>query len=149
MEMKNKFVNHARNVWERAIYYLPREDQFWFKYAYMEELIGDYLQARYVFTRWMDWCPGEKAWMAFIKFEERMGEPQNAKNILYRYLEAYPHLDTYLKVAKFEFRNRNRDAARKTYERVVTELGADAISESYFLDFAKFEIKQREYDRAR
>jgi len=24
MEMKNKFVNHARNVWERAIYYLPR-----------------------------------------------------------------------------------------------------------------------------
>lgn len=35
MEMKNKFVNHARNVWERAVYYLPREDQFWFKYAYM------------------------------------------------------------------------------------------------------------------
>ncbi len=40
--MKNKFINHARNVWERAIYYLPREDQFWFKYAYMEEVIGDF-----------------------------------------------------------------------------------------------------------
>ena len=49
MEMKNKFINHARNVWERAIYYLPREDQFWFKYAYMEELIGEYVRARDVF----------------------------------------------------------------------------------------------------
>lgn len=84
--MKNKFINHARNVWERAIYYLPREDQFWFKYAYMEELIGDYLKAREVFERWMEWCPGEKAWLAYIKFEERMAEPQNAKKILYRYL---------------------------------------------------------------
>ena len=68
MEMKNKFVNHARNVWERAVYYLPREDQFWFKYAYMEELIGEYTKSRDVFTRWMEWGPGEKAWMSFIKF---------------------------------------------------------------------------------
>lgn len=86
MEMKNKFINHARNVWERATHYLPREDQFWFKYAYMEELIGEYAKARDVFTRWMDWVPGEKAWMSFIKFEERMGEPQRAKNVLYKYL---------------------------------------------------------------
>mgnify|MGYP002386184042 CR=1 FL=1 len=88
MEMKNKFVNHARNVWERAVYYLPREDQFWFKYAYMEELIGEYVKARGVFARWMEWGPGEKAWMAYLRFEERMGEPVRAKQVLYGYLEA-------------------------------------------------------------
>lgn len=106
--MKNKFVNHARNVWERAVYYLPREDQFWFKYAYMEELLGEYVKARAVFTRWMEWGPGEKAWMAFLKFEERMAEPQRAKDVLYRYLEAHPILESYLKVAKFELKNREK-----------------------------------------
>ncbi len=29
MEMRGKFVNHARNVWDRACTLLPRMDQFW------------------------------------------------------------------------------------------------------------------------
>lgn len=29
MEMRGKFVNHARNVWDRACTLLPRLDQFW------------------------------------------------------------------------------------------------------------------------
>jgi hypothetical protein len=29
MEMKNKFINHARNVFDRAVTLLPRVDQFW------------------------------------------------------------------------------------------------------------------------
>jgi hypothetical protein len=29
MEMKNKFINHARNIWDRAVTLLPRVDQFW------------------------------------------------------------------------------------------------------------------------
>lgn len=74
----------------------------------MEELIGEYAKARDIFTRWMEWVPGEKAWMAFIKFEERMGEPERAKDILYKYLEAFPSLNTYLKVAKAELKSRNK-----------------------------------------
>lgn len=58
--------------------------------------------------------------------------------MLYRYLDAYPHLETYLKVAKFEFRNRNKEATRALYERVISDLGVDALRESYFIDFAKF-----------
>ncbi|KAH0974970.1 hypothetical protein GBA52_016869 [Prunus armeniaca] len=27
--MKNKFINHARNVWDRAVTLLPRVDQLW------------------------------------------------------------------------------------------------------------------------
>ena len=42
MEMRNKFVNHARNLWERATNFMPRVDQFWYKYSYMEELLGNY-----------------------------------------------------------------------------------------------------------
>jgi hypothetical protein len=33
MEMKNKFINHARNVWDRAVVLLPRVDQLWYKYV--------------------------------------------------------------------------------------------------------------------
>jgi crooked neck len=91
----------------------------------------------------MEWCPGEKAWMSYIKFEERMGEPESAKKILYRYLESYPTLETYIKVAKFEFRNKNKEETRRIYERIITELGSEALSENYFLEFAKFEIKMR------
>jgi len=46
MEMRNKFVNHARNVWDRAVQLLPRIDQFWYKYSYMEEMVGNIAAAR-------------------------------------------------------------------------------------------------------
>ncbi len=39
--MKNRQVNHARNVWDRAITILPRANQFWYKYTYMEEMLGN------------------------------------------------------------------------------------------------------------
>ena len=29
MEMRHRFVNHARNVWDRAVSLLPRVDQLW------------------------------------------------------------------------------------------------------------------------
>jgi hypothetical protein len=46
MEMKNKFVNHARNVWDRAVSLLPRVDQLWYKYIHMEEMLGNVAGAR-------------------------------------------------------------------------------------------------------
>ena len=32
-------MNHARNIWDRAITILPRANQFWYKYTYMEEML--------------------------------------------------------------------------------------------------------------
>ncbi len=29
MEMRHRFINHARNVWDRAVSLLPRVDQLW------------------------------------------------------------------------------------------------------------------------
>ena len=31
MEMRHRFINHARNVWDRAVTLLPRIDQLWYK----------------------------------------------------------------------------------------------------------------------
>ena len=104
----------------------------------MEEVLGEYTKARNIFAKWMEWVPGEKAWMSFIKFEERMGEPEKAKKILYKYMEVYPTLEAYLKVAKFEIKGRNKPAARQIYERIITDLGVDALEESYFIEFGKF-----------
>ena len=30
MEMRHRFINHARNVWDRAVSLLPRVDQLWY-----------------------------------------------------------------------------------------------------------------------
>ena len=30
MEMKHKFVNHARNIFDRAVQLQPRVDKFWY-----------------------------------------------------------------------------------------------------------------------
>ena len=34
-------INHARNIWDRAVTVLPRANQFWYKYTYMEEMLGN------------------------------------------------------------------------------------------------------------
>lgn len=41
MEMRHRFVDHARNVWDRAATMLPRIDQLWYKYIHMEEMLGN------------------------------------------------------------------------------------------------------------
>ena len=38
--MRNKFVNHARNIYDRVVQLLPRVDQFWYKYTYMEACLA-------------------------------------------------------------------------------------------------------------
>ena len=58
-------------------------------------------------------------------------------------------LGSYLKVCRYEEKNRNKQAARELFERTLEDLGEDAMKEEYFLSFAKFEIRQKEIDRAR
>lgn len=50
MEMRNRQVNHARNLWDRAVTILPRVSQFWYKYTYMEEMLEHVAGARQVST---------------------------------------------------------------------------------------------------
>lgn len=67
MEMRARFINHARNVWDRAVSLLPRVDQLWYKYIHMEEMLGNVPGARQIFERWMQWEPDHHGWAAYIK----------------------------------------------------------------------------------
>ena len=127
--MKYKFVNHARNVWERACKHLPRVDQFWYKYTYMEEMLGNFAQVRSIFEDWMTWEPTENAWNAYLKFEERQNEIENCRKILERYIDLNPNVQSYIKAAKFEEHHKRRDEARVIYERALAELGKLAFDE--------------------
>ena len=62
-----RFVNHARNVWDRAVTLLPRVDQLWYKYIHMEEMLGNVPAARQIFERWMQWEPDHHGWAAYVK----------------------------------------------------------------------------------
>lgn len=67
MEMRARFINHARNVWDRAVTLLPRIDQLWYKYIHMEEMLNNVPGARQIFERWMQWEPDHHGWAAYIK----------------------------------------------------------------------------------
>ncbi len=104
MEMKNKNVVHARNIWDRACKHLPRVEQFWLKYTYMEEMLGNYEKARDIFENWLTWEPKEKAWDAYIEFEQRRNEMDNCRDILKRYTQVFPTTESFIKAAVFEER---------------------------------------------
>ena len=70
-------VNRARNIWDRAVAILPRVDQFWYKYAYMEEMLGNVAGARQIFDRWMQWEP-----------EVQQKNQNCARQILHRWMDA-------------------------------------------------------------
>ncbi|KAF4793568.1 crooked neck-like protein 1 [Turdus rufiventris] len=81
MERKNRQVNHAQNIWDQAFTTLPRVYQFWYKYTYMEEMLGNVAGSCQVFERWMEWQPEEQAWHSYINFELRYKEVDRAQSI--------------------------------------------------------------------
>ena len=149
MEMKNKFINHARNIWDRAISYLPRMDVFWYKYTYMEELIGAIEATRQIFERWMKWEPDDNAWGSYIKFEMRQEQIGRARGIFERYIICHPTTRAYLKYAKFEEKQFQRGNARKIYERSLVELHDEEKNDKLLIQFARFEERCKEFERAR
>jgi crooked neck len=90
MEMRHKHIQSARNVWERACKHMPRVDQFWYKYALMEEMLGNVAEVRQIFEDWMTWQPKEHSWNAYLKFEQRQGQIENCRQILERYIDSNP-----------------------------------------------------------
>ncbi|XP_053594028.1 protein crooked neck-like [Microplitis demolitor] len=149
MEMRNRQVNHARNLWDRAVTILPRVSQFWYKYTYMEEMLENTAAARQVFERWMEWEPDEQAWQTYINFELRYKELDRARQIYERFVMVHPDVKNWIKYARFEANNGFIKGARNVYERAVTFYGDEVIDEKLYLAFARFEESQREHERAR
>jgi crooked neck len=151
-ELRHEFLNHARNILDRAVQILPRIDFLWYKYVWVEELAGDWPKTRSVFERWMEWHPDDSAWMSYAKFEARHQNYDAAKNVMQRYCQTFASAKAMLKYAKFaEFELHDIPLARSVYESSISELDDEEITENprLFQNFANFEIRQGEYERAR
>lgn len=149
IEMKSRQVNHARNIWDRAITILPRVNQFWYKYTYMEEMLGNIAGCRQVFERWMEWEPEEQAWHSYINFELRYKEVDKARSIYENFVMVHPEVKNWIKYATFEDKHGYIARGRKVFERAVEFFGEEQISESLYVAFARFEEKQKEFERVR
>ena len=147
--MKHKNVNRARNVLDRAVGLLPRYDQFWLKYVYFEEVLGNYAGTRQVFERWMKWKPDEQAWQTYINFEIRHREHARAREIYKQFVQCHMKPRVWLKFAKFEIRAGRFEAAREVFQEAIELLGEEAEDPTLFIEFARLEEKLKEYERAR
>ncbi|XP_050371698.1 LOW QUALITY PROTEIN: uncharacterized protein LOC126789549 [Argentina anserina] len=150
MEINNKQINHARNVLDRAVQYLPRVNQLWRKYIHMEEMIGNLAGARQVFEMWMTWMPEQEAWLLFVKFEVRYKEVELARKIFERFVQCHPRAESWIRYAKFEVKNGGDVVrARNVLERAVQMLADDEQAEKLFVALAEFEEQCKDTDRAR
>lgn len=117
------------------------------------EMLGDIPGTRQVFDRWMKWEPDEDAWNAYIKLEKRYGEYERARQIFAAYTQVHPEPRTWLKWAKFEEEFGTADMVRDVFQSAIQyiaeTLGDDAVDERLFIAFARFETRQKEYERAR
>lgn len=148
-EMKTRNINHARNLLDRAVTILPRNDKLWYKYVYMEETLGNIAGTRQVFERWMSWEPDENAWSAYVKLEKKYGEFARARAIFERFTIVHPEAKNWIKWARFEEDYGTSDLVREVFGLAVETLGDHFMDEKIFTNYAHFEAKLKEYDRAR
>lgn len=148
-EMKTRNINHARNLLDRAVTILPREDKLWYKYVYMEEMLGNIAGTRQVFERWMSWEPDENAWSAYIKLEKKYGEYERARAIFERFTIVHPEPRNWIKWTRFEEDFGTSDLVREVFGAAVETLGDEFMDEKLFMAYARFEVKLKEYERAR
>jgi len=153
MELKARNVQHARNLYDRAVTLLPRVDQLWYKYVYLEELLQNVSGARQVFERWLKWEPDDKAFQAYIKLEERYQELDRASTIYERWIAIRPEPRVWVKWAKFEEDRQRLDKAREVFQTALEFYGDDEKevekAQVVFSSFAKMETRLKEYERAR
>lgn len=153
MELKARNVQHARNLYDRAVTLLPRIDLFWYKYVYLEELLDNIPGARQVFERWMAWEPEDKAWAAYIKMEERYQELERASEIYKRWVAVRPEPRIWVKWAKFEEERGMIDRARDVFDTALRFFGDEEKeidkAQAVFSAFARMETRLKEYERAR
>ncbi|GJC99770.1 pre-mRNA-splicing factor CLF1 [Colletotrichum higginsianum] len=136
-------------LWIRAVARLPRVDKLWYKYVYMEEMLGNVPGTRQVFDRWMQWQPDEAAWSAYIKLEKRYGEYDRARDIFRAFTLVHPEPRNWIKWARFEEEYGTSDMVRDVFGTAIGELGDEFVDEKLFIAYARYEAKLKEYERAR
>lgn len=149
MEMKNSQVKHARTLLDRATSILPRVNQFWYKYVYFEEILGNLDNCREVFERWMKFLPNEQEWQTYVNFEMRHKHIDRAREIYSKFVMLHPDPKNWIKFARFEERHSNPENARQVFELALDFFGDQLLDEQLFITFAQFEERQHEYERVK
>lgn len=151
MEIKHRYVNSARNIYERAIVLLPRVSQLWFKYIFLEESLKNFTNVRNIFQRWMKWSPASQAWIAYVKFEVRVGEIELAREVYKKFVVCHPTADTWLLFAGFEERYGTPESVREVYALAIDscQQAGDIPDAALFSAFAAYEGRKGERERAR
>lgn len=148
-ELRTRNIQHARNLLDRAVTILPRIDKLWYKYVYTQEMLDDVSGTREVFERWMSWEPDNAAWSAYIKFEIRYQEYDRARSIFERLTVVHPEPASWLKWTRFETEHGTSDLVREVFSLAIETLGEEFMAEKIFMEFARFESRLKEYERAR
>ena len=133
----------------RAVTLMPRVDQFWFKYIYMEEMLGNVSGARALFDRWTEWEPDDHAWTSYVRLELRANQPERARGVFERYVQCHNLPKGWIKWAKFEEKQAETARCREVFERALQELDERDHTEEIFIAFAQFEERAKEAERAR
>ena len=84
-------------MWDRAVTILPRANQLWMKYSYMEETVGNIPGARAIFERWMEWEPEDQYWSTYVNFELRYKELERARRIFERFVMIHPDVKNWIR----------------------------------------------------
>ncbi|GKU95828.1 hypothetical protein SLEP1_g9138 [Rubroshorea leprosula] len=149
-EMKKEFVNHARDVWERAVALLPRVDQLWYKYIHMEEMLGNIAaRARAIYERYVQCHPTATAWVDYAKFEMKKGETVCLKSVFERAVEKMVDDDDaeelFVAFAEFEERCKEIERARSIYKFALDHI-PKRRAENLYKKFVVFEKQHGDKD---
>jgi crooked neck len=151
-ELKLRNDRFVRSLLNRAVRILPKVDEFWYKFVFMEEALNNIRAMRRVFECWMHQEPDENAWYAYIKMEIRYGEIDQARTIFARLVQVHETSCTWLKWARFEeeYKESTVGKARGVYRSALQSLGEGELMDGRILiAFAQYETRLKEYDHAR
>ncbi len=118
MEMKSRQVNHARNIWDRAITILPRVNQFWYASSYWSFRHSD-KDTMFFFSWFIFLCICLCTRYKYTYMEEMLGNVAGCRQAFERWMEWEPEEQAWHSYINFELRYKEVDKSRSIYEKYI------------------------------
>uniref|UniRef100_A0A8C7PZA1 Crooked neck-like protein 1 n=1 Tax=Oncorhynchus mykiss TaxID=8022 RepID=A0A8C7PZA1_ONCMY len=134
-----KEVQRARSIYERALDVDHRNIALWLKYAEMEMKNRQVNHARNIWDRAITILPRVNQFCL----------PPMCTILLRALVIVHPDVKNWIKYARFEEKHGYIAHGRKVFERSVEFFGEEHVNENLFVAFARFEEKQKEFERVR
>jgi hypothetical protein len=125
MEMRNKQIAHARNLWDRAVTILPRVSQFWLKAIHMEGLISslssDFILSNFFFFLLSLMVLFLICDVVFVGVwdADMLGNYARVRDLYERWMQWDPDENAWMAYIKWETRNGELGRVRDIYRRFL------------------------------